>query len=32
LMLDVYLKNERENLTEEQKQLMKQIAKEYKHE
>ena len=32
LMLYVYLKNERENLTEEQKQLMKQIAKEYKHE
>ena len=28
----VYLKNERENLTEEQKRLMKQIAEEYKHE
>jgi hypothetical protein len=32
LMLYVYLKNERENLTEEQKRLMKQIAEEYKHE
>ena len=32
LMLYVYLKNERDNLTEEQKRLMKQIAEEYKHE
>lgn len=30
-MLYVYLKNERDNLTEEQKRLMKQIAEEYKH-
>ena len=32
LMLYVYLKNERENLTEEQKKMMKQIAERYKHE
>ena len=32
LMLYVYLKNERENLTEEQKKLMRQIAEGYKHE
>ncbi len=32
LMLYVYLKNERENLTSEQKKLMRQIAEEYKHE
>ena len=32
LMLYVYLKNERENLTEEQKRMMKKIAEEYKHE
>ena len=32
LMLYVYLKNERDNLTEEQKRLMKQIGEEYKHE
>lgn len=32
-MLYVYLKNERENLTEEQKRMMKKkIAEEYKHE
>ena len=31
-MLYVYLKNERENLTEEQKKLMRQIAEGYKHE
>ena len=32
LMLYVYQKNERENLTERQKQIMRQIAEEYKHE
>ena len=32
LMLYVYLKNERENLTEGQKKMMKQIAEGYKHE
>jgi len=32
LMLYVYQKNERENLTEEQKNVMKQIAEAYKHE
>ena len=32
LMLYVYLKNERENLTEGQKKLMKEIAEGYKHE
>ena len=32
LMLYVYLKNERENLTSEQKKMMKQIAEAYKHE
>ncbi len=32
LMLYVYLKNERENLTSDQKKLMKQIAEGYKHE
>lgn len=32
LMLYVYLKNERENLTEAQKKMMKQIAEGYKHE
>lgn len=32
LMLYVYQKNERENLTEEQKKIMKQIAEGYKHE
>ena len=31
-MLYVYLKNERENLTDVQKRMMKQIAEEYKHE
>ena len=31
-MLYVYLKNGRENLTEEQKRMMKKIAEEYKHE
>ena len=31
LMLYVYLKNERENLTEGQKKLMKEIAEGYKH-
>ena len=32
LMLYVYLKNERENLTPDQVRLMRQIAEEYKHE
>ena len=32
LMLYVYLKNERENLTEEQKKIMKQLAARYKYE
>ena len=32
LMRYVYLKNERENLIEEQKRMMKRIAEEYKHE
>lgn len=32
LMLYVYLKNERENLTEGQKKLMREIAEGYKHE
>jgi len=32
LMLYVYRKNERENLTEEQKKSIRQVAKEYKHE
>ena len=32
LMLYVYLKNERENLTGEQKKMMRQIAEAYKHE
>ena len=32
LMLYVYLKNERENLTEDQKKVMRQIAERYKHE
>ena len=32
LMLYVYLKNERENLTSKQKKMMKQIAEAYKHE
>ena len=32
LMLYVYLKNERENLTQEQKKLMRQIAEGYKNE
>lgn len=31
-MIYVYLKNERENLTEEQKMMMRKIAEEYKHE
>ena len=31
-MLYVYLKNEREDLTEGQKKMMKQIAEGYKHE
>lgn len=32
LMLYVYQKNERENLTEDQKKVMKQIAEDYRHE
>ena len=31
-MMYVYLKNERENLTEDQKNMMRQIAEDYKHE
>ena len=31
-MLYVYQKNERENLTEDQKKVMKQIAEDYRHE
>ena len=32
LMIYVYQKNERENLTEEQKKAMRQIAEAYRHE
>ena len=32
LMLYVYKKNERENMTEEQKKSIRQVAEEYKHE
>lgn len=32
LMLYVYKKNERENMTEEQKKAIRQVAEEYKHE
>ena len=31
-MLYVYQKNERENVTEDQKKVMKQIAEDYRHE
>ncbi len=31
-MLYVYKKNERENMTEEQKKAIRQVAEEYKHE